>query len=353
MDKLLIVRLSSLGDIIHAMPVAAALREASPTAQIDWLAEARYRELLESVSVLNHIWTVDLSSLRSIRNAMKTIQHLREVHYECAIDVQGLLKSAILARMSGARRTVGFATDHLREKAAGVLYTHSCAPVSSTHRIQKNLSLLQELGINTQAMQFPMKHISSSMVSTIRSQLGIGEREPFALLIPGAGWPNKQWPAERLGMVARYLHERHSLSSIIDRGIGDDTIAFKAAEVSHGAASVAQSMSLLDLVAVTRAARLVVSGDTGPLHIAAALGTPIVGIYGPTDPKQNGPWSPDDQIVSRYHECQCLYQRRCHSTSPCIAKIETTEVIQAVDRRLAYIAEDKRIAGNTTQASPF
>jgi len=192
-----------------------------------------------------------------------------------------------------------------------------------------------------------MKHISSPMVSTIRSQLGIGEREPFALLIPSAGWPNKQWPAERLGMVARYLHEKYALPSIIDRGVGDDAIAFKAAEVSRGTACVARSMSLIDLVAVARAARLIVSGDTGPLHIAAALGTPIVGIYGPTDPKQNGPWSPDDQNVSRYYECQCPYRRRCHSSSPCIARIETTEVIHAVDRRLAYIAEDKHIAGNT------
>jgi heptosyltransferase I len=347
MDRLLIVRLSSLGDIIHAIPVAAALREAFPSAQIDWLAETRYRALLESVSVLDHIWTVDLSSPKNIRNTMKTIQCLREVHYECAIDVQGLLKSAFLARTSGARRRVGFAAGHLRENVASVFYTHSCTPAMSTHRIQKNLSVLQELGVHTKAIQFPMKDISSSIVSTIRSQLGIGEREPFALLIPSAGWPNKQWPAERFGMVARYLREKHALPSIIDRGVGNDNAAFKAAEASHGAANIAQSMSLIDLVAVVRAARLVVSGDTGPLQIAAALGTPVVGIYGPTDPKQNGPWSPDDQAISRYHECQCPYQRRCHSTSPCIARIETTEVMHAVDRRLAYIAGDKRTAGNT------
>lgn len=342
MDRFLIVRLSSLGDIVHAIPVAAALREAFPSARVDWLVEARYSGLLESVSGLDHIWTVDLSSLKSIRNAMKTIQSLREIHYNCAIDVQGLLRSAFLARLSGARRTIGFTADQLRERIAGVFYTDSFAPHASTHRIQKNLFLLQGLGVPTTIPHFPMKPISSTTVSTIKNQLGIEDKEPFALLIPSAGWPNKQWPSERLGMLARHLRTRYSLPSIIDPGIGDDTIALKAAEISQGTASVAKRMSLTDLVAVIRAARLVVAGDTGPLHIAAALGTPLVGIYGPTDPKQNGPWLTDDQTVSRHNECQCPYQRRCHSASPCIAKIETAEVIQAVDRRLAYIAEGNR-----------
>jgi heptosyltransferase-1 len=152
---------------------------------------------------------------------------------------------------------------------------------------------------------------------------------------PGAAWPNKRWHPERFGAVARAIRDRHALRSVVIWGPGERELADRVVAASHGAAFAAPPTSIADLFAISGAASLMVSGDTGPLHIAAAYGTPIVGVYGPTDPARNGPWSADDVCVSRFEACGCHHLRRCVRERWCLEEVHADEVIDAIDRRLA------------------
>jgi lipopolysaccharide heptosyltransferase I len=332
--NILIVRLGALGDIIHTVPAAAALRAAFPDARIDWLVDRRHRAVLDLVIGIDHAVVLERSSPSGW---IDVTRRLRSVSYDVAIDFQGLLKSAVLARASGAARVAGFSIWHLREKTARPFYSDTPADgrLSSLgdHVILKNLGLLRVLGIADTQIRFPFAEIDSPAVAHVRASLG-GDR-PFALINPGAAWPNKRWPAARFGEIAAFLHEVRHLPSVVLWGPGEQGLAGAVVETSGGAAQVAPPTTLSDLLALSRAASLMVSGDTGPLHVAAAAGTPTVALFGPTDPHRNGPWSPEDVSVSRYGACSCHYERRCHSQSWCLESIRVAEVTAAIQQRLS------------------
>jgi ADP-heptose:LPS heptosyltransferase len=155
------------------------------------------------------------------------------------------------------------------------------------------------------------------------------------LINPGAAWPNKRWPAARFGLVARAIHERYGIASIVTWGPGEEELAREVVHEAPEAARLSPKTSIGDLIALLRGAALMISGDTGPTHIAAALGTPIVGLYGPTRPSRNGPWSPRDITISRDAVCQCHHLRQCTRERMCLLDVEVDEVVDAVDRRLA------------------
>ena len=336
--RILIVRLGALGDIVHALPVASALRDAFPDARIDWVVDERHREVLDLVPVIDRRIVFRSGSVPAWRGAVEVVRELRRGGYDVAIDVQGLVKSAFLARASRAGRVVGFPTARLRERAARLFYTETHDPGPTRHVIEKNLGLVAPLGVASPVshdMRFPIEARPSTAPAIVRRQLGLGERAGFALMNPGAAWPNKRWPPERLGAVALWLHRHHALPSAVLWGPGDETLAAEVVSASAGAAHLAPRTSLADLVALARAATLMVSGDTGPLHLAAAVGTPVVGIYGPTHEVRNGPWSSDDLTVSRFGQCECHHRRRCHARRWCIGDVSVAEVIDAVDRRIS------------------
>jgi heptosyltransferase-1 len=198
------------------------------------------------------------------------------------------------------------------------------------HVIRKNLRLLRTLGIEDDRIMFPFAHVESAVLDGIRASLG---GRPFALINPGAAWPNKRWPPERFGQVAAFLREVRQLPSVVLWGPGEEALAQAVVDASEGAAERAPFTSLTDLLALCRAAALMVSGDTGPLHIATAAGTPTVSIFGPTDPDRNGAWDPQDLAVSRFPSCRCHYLRRCRERSWCLAGIPASEVTAAVQQR--------------------
>lgn len=330
---ILIVRLGALGDIIHAIPAAAALRAAYPAARIDWLVDARHAEILQLVTVIDRVLVLEKPSLAGWLRATRV---LRAGAYDVAFDFQGLMKSAVLARASGAKRVLGFSIWHLREKSARPFYSESVdvsAPSSrALHVIQKNLRLLDALGIENAAIEFPLGRVHSAAGDAVVDQAA---GAPFAVLNPGAAWPNKRWDAGRFGELAAFLREVRGLVPFVLWGPGEQPLAQTVIDASAGAAILAPPTRLPDLVEICRAAALVVSGDTGPLHIAAAVGTPIVAIFGPTDPRRNGPWIDDDIAVSRYPACGCKYDRVCHQRAWCLATVPVSEVTAAVQHRLA------------------
>jgi lipopolysaccharide heptosyltransferase I len=334
----LIVRLGALGDIVHALPLAAALREAGPDARIDWLVDVRHRAILDYVDGLSSVVAVDTRRMRGPTGVPAVVRALRAARYDAAIDAQGLVKSAVLARLAGAGRVLGFDRAHLREPLAAWAYGETVVP-AGPHVLDKAAALARALGAQAAPPRFPLQPPRRDVVTRTRTALGVAADRPFAALNPGAAWPNKRWPAERFGALARHLHARHDWTSIVTWGPGEEALAaavVAAANAEGGAvAAIAPPTDLGSLLTLLAAASLLVAGDTGPLHLAAALGTPVVGLYGPTDPARNGPWSPKDVAVSRTAACRCLHQRRCHADRWCLEDIAVDEVAAAVDRRLA------------------
>lgn len=302
--KLLIVRLSAMGDVIHTLPAAQALRDAFPNAKIGWLIEERWAELLcapgtprrgpRSVQrpLVDWVHAVNLTEWRKSLFTISTAQQIAKVWndvrgagYDVAVDLQGAMRSALLARWSGARVVVGPA--EARESPASLWYTRRVV-AQGAHVIEQNLFVAQAVAQRRMKMlcvEFPRDDDAKRRIERRLAEAGVGE---FAILNPGAGWGAKRWPAERYGRVARAL-AADGVRSILNCGPGEDDLARQAEVASEGAA-VPMKCSITELIALTRRARIFIGGDTGPLHLAAALQVPVVAIFGPTDPARNGPF---------------------------------------------------------------
>jgi len=346
LTRALLVRLGALGDIVHAIPVAAALRRAFPAARIDWLVSAKHRAILDLVPVIDRRLVIDdRGEGTGGTSLLEVVREVRRSRYDVALDLQGLLKSALLARISGATRVIGFTARHLRERLARPFYTDVYDPGGggiydardTRHVVELNLGLLAPLGVSAATPEFPIDRIDSEAAR----QMAEGTGGRYALLNPGAAWPNKRWPPARLGAVAVALRERHGLMSVALWGPGERALAEDVVSHAGGAAVLSPQTTIADVVALARGAAVLVSGDTGPMHLGAAVGTPIVGIYGPTRPERNGPWAPGDVTISRSSVCQCHHLRRCKLDSMCLLDVQVEEVLGAVERRLA--AESSRV----------
>ena len=330
LSRILIVRMSALGDIVHALPVLSALRRRYPDATIDWLADRKYAGLLDLVEGLDRV-------IIGRPGLLRAVGALRARDYDVAVDLQGLLKSAAMTRFSGARRVVGFESAALREGAAGWFYGETASVPSGAHVIRKNLSVLPALGVTEPPeVAFPFRVPASSVADEVWTAAASRGDGRFAMINPGAAWPNKRWAPDRFGAIARHLRDRHQLPSFVLWGPDEAALADEVVAASDGAADRAPQTSLGDLLALASHAALMISGDTGPIHLAAALGTPVVGLYGPTWPERNGPWDPNDEVVSRAATCECHHKRQCQRGADrmCIDEIAVADVAAAVDRRL-------------------
>ena len=346
--RVLIVRLGSLGDVVHTIPVAAALGHRFPDAAVDWAIDERYAGLLELVPGLDRRIVLRTRSLPALAAWAALRRALREVPYDVALDVQGLGKSALAARLCGARRVVGLAAPFLRERWARPFYTETVDPGRPRHVVDRNLGILGALGTARCDWAFPIRVGASPVVDALLRRLdppGAG----CVLINPNAAWSTKCWPPERYGAVASHVRRAHGRPCVVIRGPGDDARAAAVVAASGGAAAAAPPTDLVELAALLRAGALLVSGDTGPLHLAAALGTPLVGIYGPSDPARNGPWSRDDEVVSAFADCACAARRagagravhmvrRCRARTGCLDAVTVEQVCAAVDRRLGSLA---------------
>jgi lipopolysaccharide heptosyltransferase I len=330
-----------LGDIVHAIPVAAALKRRFPSARLDWLVSAKHRDILDLVPIVDRRLVLRDRGGHGGAPLWSVIRQLRKTRYDFAFDLQGLLKSAVLSKLSGAPRIVGFSAGYLREGLARPFYTdvHDPGgggmydPRERSHVVHMNLGLLAAVGIADQKAEFPIERVDTGVAQAMRTRAA----GPYVLINPGAAWPNKRWPAARYGAVAKTLGEQRGLMTIVTWGPGEEALAQEVSREAAGAALLSPRTSIADLVALIGRAAVMISGDTGPTHIAAALGTPLVGLYGPTRPSRNGPWAPHDVTISRDAVCQCHHLRRCIRPRMCLLDIEVPEVVEAVGRRLAAV----------------
>lgn len=345
-DRLLIVRLSAMGNVIHTLPAAQALRDAFPQATIGWLIEERWAELLcapgtarrgarsagrpladwvHTVSLA--AWRKSLFTLPTLMQIAKVWNDVRAARYPVAIDLQGAIRSALLARFSGAQ--VIFGSSEPRESPASLWYTRR-AIARGAHVIEQNLSIAEALAgrkLRLPAVQLPRDQQAEQEVDRRVSQAGGGD---FAILNPGAGWGAKRWPAERYGRVALEL-AANGVRPFVNYGPGEDDLAREVEAASAGTAKAVR-LSITELIALTRRAKLFVGGDTGPLHLAAALQVPVVAIFGPTDPARNGPYA-TRSVVLRNPASPTTHARKAQPDEGML-DIGVDEVVAAASRLL-------------------
>jgi heptosyltransferase I len=334
--SIVIVKLSAIGDVLHGVPTAVALKRAFPRATIGWVVEGRAGDVLAGHPAIDHLfrlprgWLKSLSAVRSLR------RQLLDFAPDVTIDLQGLLKSGIPTWLSGSRMRIGYARPESREQAWR-FYTH---PVVTTaaHVVDRHCQLLGALGVHEPGATFDMPRWPVSHARM--QQWFVTQRFTAApaMINPGAGWPSKIWPAERFAAVARALHQRHGLQSIVVWGGGQERAAAeKIANLAGNAAILAPQTSLTDLGELCRLARVFISSDTGPLHLAAAVGTPCVGLFGPVPAKRNGPYGSIHQTVEPPVSLRPAWEQRKTDTVA-MGGIEVDRVVASVAALLSRAA---------------
>jgi heptosyltransferase-1 len=271
------------------VPVAVALRRRFPAARIGWIVEGRAADVLAGHHAIDHLFRLPRGWLKSPREVLALRRQLRWFAADAAVDLQGLLKSGVATWLSGARLRIGAARPASREHA-WLAYTHTVRP-RAAHVVDRNCELLAPLGIATIAPDFDMPDWPVSRLRVRQWLAGLRLPQPPVLLNPGAGWPSKVWPVERFAATARALARRHGQPTLVTwAGPAERAVAERIAADSCGAAVVAPETSLQDFGELCRLSRLMISGDTGPLHLAAAIGTPCVGLCGAVPAARNGPY---------------------------------------------------------------
>jgi len=349
--RILIVKLGAIGDVVHALPALAALRRSMPGVHIAWAVEqGGAANLLRGCGLLDELIELDLRGWRkSLMNAQtqiairKAMAGLRNARFDLSLDFQGLLKSAMVARLARIPRRIGFASDALREPASAFMLTERVAVDDSDHVIKKNLKLVEYLGCDISGeYEFPVA-LSDDDERFAGEQIErFGGR--FAILNPGGGWPTKLWSAEGFGAIADRLWEAYEMRSVVTYGPGEEELAQSVVAHSRSKAAAALDATLKQFFALARGAKLFVGGDTGPMHIAAAARAPVVAIFGPTESRRNGPFSRDDVVIERFDlDCRDdCYRRSCSHTS-CM-NIPVESVWEGVVKRLGIADCGARIA---------
>ena len=364
-DSLLIVRLSAMGDIIHTLPAAAALRQAFPHATLGWLVEERWAELLCTLRyprsgrrssqrpLVDRVHSVNTAEWRHAPFSFNTWQQmaaglseLRGIRYGAAIDFQGAIRSALLARWSGAHVVYGSAQP--RENAASMFYTRKVLlNTNGTHVIEQALELTGAV-ISTASflpkalptpvaealVEFPVDPDAENRIAGLTAD-GNG----FAILNPGAGWGAKRWPAERYGQVAKEL-AKDGLCLLVNYGPGEEHLAVAVEAASEGSARKI-SCSVSELIALTRRARLFIGGDTGPMHLASALKIPVVAVFGPTNPARNGPFGTRSAVLRNASSVTDHTRRR--EPEQGLLEITVAEVVGAARKLLQSRAAEPHV----------
>jgi len=335
-----------MGDIVHTLPAATALRQAFPDATIGWVVEERWAELLCTLPeprsglrsprrpLVDRLHTVDTKKWRQSPFSTQTwermaasLSELRAPQYQVAVDLQGAARSALLARWSGAPVIYGSALP--RENIASMWYTQQII-AGGTHVVEQNLSLaaaIAPIPSELPAVEFPHDAAAEKQWDGWLRARDIGD---LVLFNPGAGWGAKQWLPERYGEVAAQL-SRDGLRSLINFGPGEDAMAQAAEAASKGSAE-AIGQSLTELIALTRRAKLFIGGDTGPMHLAAAMHVPVVALFGPTDPARNGPFG-TRSVILRSPESPTTHKRRAEPDAGLLS-ISVDQVVAAAHQLL-------------------
>jgi lipopolysaccharide heptosyltransferase I len=340
--KILIVKLGAIGDIVHTLPVLAAIRHEMPQSEISWIVERRSAEILRGNQLIDNLIEVDTRSIRGkaakeiLPEIASQLKELRKFKFDIALDLQGLLKSGMIAKLSGARRRWGFSKKALREPSSRIFLTKTVEIPPQTHIIRKNLRLAAEalkIPVPNGNFEFP---IFTSGEHRLESEKMIEKTgNEFAILNPAGGWVTKLWHAEKFGSLADRIFEKYGILSVVATGPNEGDLAETVRQNSRPGRIVLAQPSLKGFFELAKRAKIYVGGDTGPTHIAVAAGAPVVGLFGPTEWWRNGSPDPSDICVERTDiACRIdCHRRQCANWICMDSDVET--VFGAVIRRIA------------------
>lgn len=331
--RILLVKLSSFGDLLHALPTLEALREAFPAGHITWLVEEAYAPLLAGHPALNEVWPVPRVRLGGkvgrgeLLNLLRLLRRVRSTPFDMVIDLQGLLKSALWVALAKSPRKVGY--DRTRELSYLAL-TERLSPYDpEAHAVWRYLNVARHLGAPPALPRFRL-----GLVPAFPNSL-ISPNRPIVVLHPGARWPTKRWPAASWANLADWLSREKRCAVVITGSAGDRELAEEiTGRMREQAWNLAGRTTLAELAGIMKKARLAVTADTGPMHLAAALGTKVVAIFGPTAPGRTGPFGEGHKVVRLDLSCSPCFQRRCPDPR-CLTGLSPEAVQAAVEKSLS------------------
>jgi len=330
--RFLISRLSHIGDAILTLPLACQLKRTFPNCQIAWSAEGAASKLLRLHPLIDRLIAVPKGWLKQPAAWRKLRRELRQFQPDVAFDPQGLLKSAALARLSSAPVRIGFSGRFGREGSTWL--NNRLIEPRTTHLVDRTLELLRGIDLASGDVQFQLPACRDSL-SRIQRWLEEQKLERFLLLNPGAGWPSKQWPAERFGLIARDALAAHQLPSVVVwAGEEERQMAEQAVAASENAARMAPATSLPELAALASLSTLFVGGDTGPMHIAAAMGCRCVGLYGPTRPEDSGAYGLQHVAIQKWYQAGTSRERR-RAPNTAMSEIQVRDVLSGIEIALS------------------
>ena len=339
--KILIVKLGAIGDIVHALPVLAAIRSSIPNAEISWAVEKRSAEILRGNELIDNLIEVDTRSIRGktateiLPEIANQLKELRKHKFDIALDLQGLLKSGMIAKLSGARRRLGFSKNALREPASRIFLTKTVEIPPQTHIIRKNLKLAAEalkMPVPDENFEFPIFTSEEHCMEAEKIVEKAGSK--FVILNPAGGWVTKLWHGEKFGQLADRIFDKYGMMSVVATGPNEDELAETVRKNCRSGKIILTQPSLKGFFELAKRATLYVGGDTGPTHIAVAAGAPIVGLFGPTEWWRNGSPNPADICVERTDiACRIDCHRRQCTNWICMDS-DVGTVFSAVVRRI-------------------
>ena len=330
MKNILVVKLSAIGDVIHALPVSYAVKETYPDAHLTWVVEPTAYPMLEDNPYIDEIILFEKAKFRSIGGFLREIRpfrrRLRARRYDASLDLQGLFKSAAIVFNAGAKKRIG--TANMREGAHLVSRPVRGEHVEG-HIVERYLDVARALGCRVEEVRFPVavSARNAAAADTLLTREGVPEGRRFVAFAIGANWPNKRWPAEHFAALADRLYRVGFIPVLVGGGRLDETIAadiMAATEVPP--VNLVGRTNLKQLARIYAHAALVLGGDTGPVHLAAGLGTPTVMLMGPTDANRNGPYGQQENAIEVDRRCRGCWKRVCPKGLDCLAAILPDEV---------------------------
>lgn len=327
--KILIIKPSSLGDIIHSLPLLNILRKSFDDSSIHWVIDRSFGEILEGHPMIDRLWIINKDEWKNInkfrvtlKNLKKLFKDLRAERYDLVIDLQGLLRSGVITRATGSRCRIGFSE---AREGASVFYTHTVKGGSNIHAVDRYLKVADFLGLKYDDIQFPFPPLPNPRIDGIPDL----PKKDYAVIAPGARWPTKMWPPERFGRVASML----PLITVVVGSPSERPLAEEVVRSSQGkAVSLAGKTGLKELAAVIGGAKFMLCNDSGPMHIAAAMGVPVFAIFGPTDPLKTGPYGEGHTIIRNNVSCSPCRRRRCND-GRCMIDLKAETVYEIIKKR--------------------
>jgi len=324
--KILVVKPSSLGDVVHSLPFLNAINTCFPKAEIHWVIAKGLEGLLEGHPMIDRLIIINKDLWKNLSQAGNTLKEIRELYkqlryekYDIVVDLQGLLRSGLITQVTHAPLRIGF---HEAREGSRFFYTNKVKGNRDIHAVERYMKMAAELGCDAQDMVFPFP-LPANAGDAAGKLANFG---PYAVLVPGARWKTKIWPAERFGKVASMLPLRSVIVGAgADRAIADTVVSHS----DKKARSLAGETSLKELIEIMRHAEVVITNDSGPMHIAAALNVPVIAIFGPTSPKRTGPYGTGHVVLQSQADCVPCFKRVC-SDIRCMKEITPEAVYQEV-----------------------